>query len=139
MGKIKVTLDTNILISAVGFGGIPKNILKLVLEDKIKAVTTNILLAELEDVITKKFPDIPFELLNKRIRKRFQLVKPEEHLKVARDENDDRVLEAAIEGNCQYIVTGDKDLLDLKSFRGIKILKPEEFLKELDTLTPRAF
>ncbi len=68
MGKIKVTLDTNILISAVGFGGIPKNILKLVLEDKIKAVTTNILLAELEDVITKKFPDIPFELLNKRIR-----------------------------------------------------------------------
>lgn len=129
MDKVKVTLDTNIIISAIGFGGLPHTFLELILEDKIKAVSTNILLAELEDVITKKFPRISFELLNKRIRKRFQIVKPKEHLKIVRDEDDDRVLEAAVEGECQYIVTGDKDLLDLEAFRGIKILTSEQFLK----------
>lgn len=129
MDQIKITLDTNIIISAVGFGGIPRNILELVLEDKIKAVTTNILLAELEDVIAKKFPNIAFELLNKRIRKRFQIVKPKKHLKVARDEDDNRVLEAAIEGKCQYIVTGDKDLLDIKTFQEVKIITAAKFLK----------
>ena len=133
MDKVKVTLDTNIIISAIGFGGLPRNILELILVDKIKAVTSNILLAELEDVITKKFPNLAFEfeLLNKKIRKNFQIVKPKEHLKVVRDEDDNKVLEAAIEGKCQYIVTGDKDLLELDSFRGIKILTPEQFLKIL--------
>lgn len=130
MAQIKVVLDTNILISAVGFGGKPRTILKLILDDKIKAVTTNILLAEIEDVIIKKFPNLAdsFSLLNKHIKKKFQTVKPKEHLNIARDEDDNRVLEAAIEGGCQYIVTGDKDLLDLGSYKKIKILTAESFL-----------
>ena len=47
---------------------------------------------------------------------------------VPRDPDDNMVLECAIEGNAQYIVTGDKDLLVLKTFRGIQIVSASDFL-----------
>ena len=46
---------------------------------------------------------------------------------ISRDLDDDIVLATAVAGNCEYIVTGDKDLLDLKEFRGIPIVKPRAF------------
>lgn len=133
MDKVKVTLDTNVIISAIGFAGKPRTILNLILKDEIRAVTSNILLAELEDVILKKFPKLTVELdlLNKKMKKKFQVARPKKHLEVTRDEDDNRVLEVAVEGKCQYLITGDKDLLDLESFQGIMITTPEEFLKLL--------
>jgi len=130
---IKIILDTNIIISGIGFGGKPRKILHLVLDDKIKAVTSPILLAELEDVIVKKFQKLITQLdpINKRIRERFIIVKPRKSLHAVRDDDDNRVLEAAIEGKCSYIVTGDRDLLDLKTFRKIKIVAPDTFLSEM--------
>lgn len=132
--RFRVILDTNIIISGVGFGGKPRNILKLVLDKKIRAYTSSVLLAELEDVINKKFPELShnFERINKQIRKRFKIVKPKKSLHIVKDEDDNRVLEAAVEGKCNYIVTGDKELLDLGSFKEIKILTADQFLNTLD-------
>ena len=48
---------------------------------------------------------------------------------VPRDPDDDMVLECAIEVKAQYIVTGDKDLLVLKTFRDIQIVRASDFLK----------
>lgn len=48
-----------------------------------------------------------------------------------RDPKDKHVLEAAIAGNCAYIITGDKDLLELEGCRGITILRPAEFLEAI--------
>jgi len=48
---------------------------------------------------------------------------------VPRDPEDNMVLECAIEGKAQYIVTGDKDLLVLKAFRDIRIVRATDFLK----------
>ncbi len=45
-----------------------------------------------------------------------------------RDPDDNAVLECAIEGNAEFIVTGDTDLLELKNFRGIQIVRASEFL-----------
>ena len=47
---------------------------------------------------------------------------------VIRDQDDNRVLEAAIEGNCSHIITGDKGLLDIVTFKDITILTPDDFL-----------
>lgn len=55
------------------------------------------------------------------------VVTPSRVLAVVSDESDNRVLEAAIEGAADYIVSGDADLLDLGSFRGIPIIRPAEF------------
>ena len=130
----KVTLDTNIIISGLGFGGKPRKILHLILDDKIKAVTSPILLAELEDVITKKFQKLTYNIgpINKQIKRKFKIVKPKTSLLVVKDEPDNRVLEAAIEGNCKYIVTGDKELLRLKSYQNVKIVTADQFLKILE-------
>ncbi len=130
---IRVILDTNILISGIGFGGKPREILHLILDDKIDATTSPMLLAELEDVINKKFPKLAygFALISKRIQDKFKIVNPKKSLLISRDEDDNRVLEAAFEGKCDYIITGDKDLLDLKIYKNIKIVTPDTFLSEI--------
>ncbi len=127
---LKIVLDTNVLISSIIFGGKPRQIIKLVQENKIIAITTPILLAELLEILVKKFQFIPIkiELVQELIKENFTLVYPSEVIHVIHDEDDNRVLEAAIKGNCNYIVTGDKDLLAIKIFRDISILKPDDFL-----------
>ena len=131
--RVNVLLDTNILISAIGFGGKPRQILQLVLEKKIKAVTSPILLAEFHEVVNKKFPKLAPHLLliETKLKRTFLVVHPQVALSIVRDKDDNRVLEAALQGNCQYIITGDKDLLDLKIYQEINIVTSEIFLKEL--------
>jgi|SRR3989344_5150464 len=128
---IKVVLDTNILISAIAFGGKPKDVLDLVLEERIIAITSPILLAEFKEIYRKKFPllEEDFELTIKNIEEIFGIIQPIKTLDLLRDNDDNRVLEAALEGNCDYIVTGDKDLLELKSYKVIQIVTAEQFLK----------
>ncbi|PIU03254.1 putative toxin-antitoxin system toxin component, PIN family [Candidatus Shapirobacteria bacterium CG08_land_8_20_14_0_20_39_18] len=127
---LKVVLDTNILISALLFGGKPRQILKLVLDRQIKAVTSLVLLAELSDVLIKKF-DFSLEktsLFEHKIKKYFEIVYPTQAINILKDTPDNRVLEAAIAGECQIIVTGDKELLELKEYKEIIISTADQFL-----------
>ncbi|MBI5358673.1 putative toxin-antitoxin system toxin component, PIN family [Candidatus Amesbacteria bacterium] len=128
----RVVLDTNVLISAIVFGGKSRSVLKLLLKDKIVGVTSGVLLAELSEVIHKKFPfkKSDLEYIEEQIRTDFELVNPRIEIKIARDDDDNRVLEAAVEGDCEYIVTGDEDLLIFKKYKTIKIMTPAEFLNE---------
>jgi putative PIN family toxin of toxin-antitoxin system len=65
------------------------------------------------------------------MRKLGEVVTPTEQLEVvASDPDDDRIIEAAVAGKCQAIVTGDKDLLRLRNFRGITILTAQELLQQ---------
>jgi putative PIN family toxin of toxin-antitoxin system len=59
------------------------------------------------------------------------LVEPTDRLDVSRDADDNRVLEAAVAGNADYIVTGDRDLLALGSHQGIQIVTPADFVRLL--------
>jgi putative PIN family toxin of toxin-antitoxin system len=122
--------DTNVIVSGIGWGGAPAAILDAVSDGQLVLVTSASLLAELRRVL--EYPK-----LAKVIRGGAQLadlvaasgvvVAPTLTLAVVRDETDNRLLEAAIEGAADYIVSGDTDLLDLGSFRGIPILAPAEF------------
>lgn len=127
---IKVVLDTNILISALGFRGKPRHILQLIFQKKIFGITSPVLLAEFQEVVNKKFPQLAPKLasIEKKLKKNLQVVQPKVSIKASRDEDDNRVLEAASEGNSDFIITGDKDLLDLRVYKNIKILTAEEFL-----------
>lgn len=58
-----------------------------------------------------------------------ELVEITELVRVCRDPSDDKLLELAVNGNADYIVTGDDDLLALDSFRGIRVIRPAEFLR----------
>lgn len=130
---LKVVLDTNILVSSLIFGGKPQQTENLILERKIIGVTSLILLAEFIDVLAKRFYFNEFRLrqTEKKIKKNFIIVKPRTTIKILKDNSDNRVLETALEGNCHYIITGDKELLDLKFFKGIEIVTPAKFLEKL--------
>lgn len=78
---VRITLDTNIIVSAIGFGGKPREILLLCLENKVKAVISQILIAELQEVISKKFPELNYKLdqIQRRIDKKFEKVQPKKN------------------------------------------------------------
>lgn len=129
----KVTLDTNILISALVYGGKPELVLRLIVEKKVNGVTSLILLAELLDTLINKFrfEFLRIQQIERLIKKHFHFVYPKKVLDVVRDEDDNRVLEAALEGRCDFVITGDQDLLELRNYKKIKILTAEEFLQSL--------
>ena len=67
------------------------------------------------------------------ILEKSSLAFPVEHFTVVKnDPDDDKFIEAAVEGNAQYIVSQDKHLLNIKDYNEIKILHPDKFLKLLD-------
>ena len=129
--QLRVVIDTNVLISAIGFTGKPRQLFLLIIEKKITTVTSPILLAELHEVINKKFPELIHELqiIDNQIKKHSVIVQPKKAIEVVHDKDDNRVLEAAIEGECDYITTGDHDLLHLNHFNDIQIVTPDIFLK----------
>lgn len=126
---LSVVLDTNIFVSSLVYGGKPENIIKRLLNKQFIAITSPPLLAELTEILTKKFA-FSFSRIRRTenlVKKHCKLVYPRRPLHVLADEADNRVLEAAIEEHCQVIVTGDQDLLHLKVWGGIKILTASEF------------
>lgn len=130
---LKVILDTNVLISSILFGGKPRKIIKLVQEGRITPIISPVLLAELTEVLVKKFQFAPGKLLlvDDLIKENFASVNPSITISIISDKDDNRVLEAAVEGGCNYIISGDRDLLKLKTFQNVKIVTPDTFLSDV--------
>lgn len=130
--ELKVVLDTNIYISAILFGGNPERIRKLSKEKELEILISEAIIAEVAEILRKKFNWESWQIsqIIDEIRESTALVIPNQTLSVTKkDEDDNRILECAIEGKVQYIVSGDKQhLLPLKEYQGIKILAPAEFL-----------
>jgi putative PIN family toxin of toxin-antitoxin system len=126
----KAVLDTNVIVSGLGWRGAPAAILDAVADDRLVLVTSEPLLAELRRVL--EYPRLAKVIqggaqLADLVAASGVVVAPSRVLTVVRDDDDNRVLEAAIEGAADYIVSGDADLLDLGSFQGIPIITPGEF------------
>lgn len=128
----RVVLDSNILISAIVFGGKPLDVLSMILNESIDGIISRHLLAELSDVLSKNFSihSTEIDLIQEEIEDVFEIVQPKKSIHVVRDDSDNKVIEAAVEGNCDYIITGDKDLLSLGIYKGIKIITASEFLNK---------
>jgi len=133
MGKRlnRVVLDTNVIVSALIFSGNPAKIFSLALDKQFLTYSSNTLLAELQEVLIKKFAFSQEKIKDteKKLKKFFKIVHPKQTIEIVRDTSDNRVLEIALEANCDYIITGDKDLLDIGKFKQIIIINPEQFLR----------
>lgn len=128
----QVVIDTNVWISGIVFGGNPEKIIRLFIDGQIIVIISEELLSELRRKITERFPlFLPnLELLEASIREDALLVKLGTiRITASRDATDNVFIETAVVGNTECIVSGDKDLLVLGSYKQIKILKPAEFLK----------
>jgi uncharacterized protein len=128
---IRVVLDTNIYISAFLFGGKPLQVLDLAEDRRITLLYSQPIRKEVEDVLAEKFR-WPCETINLACAPYWKIgfaIKPKRKISACPDPDDDRILECAIEANASHIVTGDKHLLNMMSFEGISILRPDDFLK----------
>jgi putative PIN family toxin of toxin-antitoxin system len=130
----RVVLDTNVLISALLFRGGLSKIVGLWQKGKIIPVISKETFSELLTVLEyPKFsltqeeidPIIKYEILPY-----FEIVEVVKDVKgISRDPEDDKFISCAISGSADYIVSGDKDLFDLKQYKSIKIIKASDFLK----------
>lgn len=130
----KAVLDTNVLISALIFGGKPRKILLHSKEKKIRAFISAPILLELAKKLDSKFnwKEEKIKETVGTLSKFITVVYPTVRLnRVKKDPEDNKILECALEANADYIVTGDKHLLKLKRYGEIKIVTPADFLKTL--------
>jgi putative PIN family toxin of toxin-antitoxin system len=131
--KPRVVFDTNVLLSALVFGGRPRQVVELLARDLIDVVISGEILTEMRRHVANKFPTftddlVKFEML---LEQDSELVKLGGiTITVCRDADDNRILETAVLGSCEYIVSGDKDLLVLERYKNIQILKPAKFLEQ---------
>ena len=127
-----VAVDTNVLISALVGHGKPRRLVAKLLEEHA-LVTSREILAELADVLARtKFDGIKSSQVSQFLSilvSKAIVVRVRQYLKViAEDPDDNIVLSTAWEGKANYVVSGDKHLLNLKDFRGIRIVTAKEML-----------
>ncbi len=133
MEKKKVLLDTNILISALGWNSKPKEIFRKCIAGELKLITSPEQIDELQRVMD--YPKFHFTVEQKKsfisiILEIAEIVEITGKIKVIKDDpDDDIILETAIVGRAGYIVSGDPHLLKLKEFAGIKIVTAKDFLQ----------
>jgi putative PIN family toxin of toxin-antitoxin system len=129
---LRVTADTNILVSGLIFlGGKPFQFLDLARAGKIDLVVSDAILAEMEDVLPRKFHFSPGDVVEarRRVAAMSRAVYTAVTVDVIKeDPPDNRILECAVGAGSEYLVTGDKDLLRLKSYSGIRIMTVSDFL-----------
>jgi putative PIN family toxin of toxin-antitoxin system len=137
---IRVVADTNVLVSAIVFGGISSKILDLARDDKIELLTSKAILYELAGVLESKFQFTPDRIKETlfEIGTISTIVNPDRSISIIKaDKADNRILECAVKGKVQYIVSGDtKHLQPLGSYRGITILSPAGFMKRFQPVCP---
>jgi putative PIN family toxin of toxin-antitoxin system len=128
---LRAVLDTNILVSGLGWGGTPAAILDAVSDGRVVLITSAPLLDELRRVLAyPKLAKVVSDAarLTDIIAASSVVVEPDRVLAIVNDESDNRVLEAATAAAADYIVSGDADLLDLGSFEGIPIVTAAQFV-----------
>jgi putative PIN family toxin of toxin-antitoxin system len=131
---ITVVFDTNILFSATGWRGNPFQCVERVRAGEIQGVTCPELVEELAEKLEIRL-HFSAEQVAETLADYLGFLRvvqiPKVLNAVPRDPEDNMVLECAMEGHAQYIVSGDNDLLVLTEFRGIRIVRASDFLKVL--------
>ena len=132
---MRVVIDTNVLLSALR-GGSTRTILDALIARRFDLLTSEPLMRELRNVLSRPEwlnalePSACHELLS-TIGEAATFVIPTQRITACRDPEDDALLECALDGRADVLMTGDKDLLALTPFRGLRILRPSEFLRLL--------
>lgn len=127
---MRAILDTNVLISALFFGGVPLSITDAVADGKLHLVISPSIISEYCDVaerISKKRPT-DYKLTMEWLITHSELI-PDSPLPsaVSADPDDDKFIAAALESGAMIICSGDKHLLDIDGYKGIEVLKPKPF------------
>jgi len=134
---LKVVLDTNVLISAILFGGKPRQILEKAIRGEIRLCLSEPILEELKGVLQRpKFNYSPemIQVILTELSGISDFVNVSKMIDVVvEDPEDNRVLECTVEAKANYIVTGDSHLLKLSRYQNIEIVNTVAFLEKLSS------
>ena len=132
---LKVVIDTNVFISAFYLPeSKPAGVVLLARRKTILNVISLPILKEVERIIKKKllWDNSKTQAAVRRIKNFSEEVHPQERLAIIADDPDNRILECAVAGQADFIISGDHHLLDLKNYQGIKIVHPARFLELIE-------
>ena len=127
---MRIGVDTNVVISVMFFGGNPRKIIESIVDGDIAAFATTEIIDEymeiIESMIERKqgsFNQRVFSPLFSALN----IINSETKIEISRDPDDDKFIECAVDAKALYIVSGDKDLLDISEYKDIQIITAKEF------------
>ncbi|MBC8236114.1 putative toxin-antitoxin system toxin component, PIN family [bacterium] len=129
----KIVVDTNAIISALGWGGHPDEVIQKVAKGELTLYVSSEIINEIIEVMN--YPKFNFSLQKKQklmsiIEHKAIIVNPSERIQVIKDDPTDNIfLECAIEARANFLISGDKHLLALGKFRFVNIVTPADFLQ----------
>ena len=132
---MKVIIDTNFLISSTQWDySVAHKLLEKLIRNNVEIFTTREILDEFAEVLKRDFLYNQEDTQNllEKVLQFLTLVTPSIKVNIVKEDIDDnKIIECALESGAEYILSYDKHLLNLKEYRGIKIITPEEAIKEL--------
>ena len=126
-----ITLDTNVYVSALEFGGVGSRLIGMVRAGLIRMDVSDAILDELVTVLRDDFhwDGYRMKFARSELARLGNLVVPTMTLNVTVDPDDNRILECAVEAGSEFLVSSGKHLLRLGEYQGIKMIRPVDFLQ----------
>ena len=133
---MKLVLDTNIYISSFFWGGNPRRVMTRIIDGKDALYVSDEILYEVFSVMKRP----KFNVNHRQIIHFINSIKDIAHRvpilgtvqNVCRDSDDDKILECAVLGNVDFIISGDNDLLSLKEFQEIPIIATSDYIDKIE-------
>ena len=132
---MRAVLDTNVVMSAIFFGGTPMKIVRAAFSKKVQLVASRAVMSEYREVaerLHEQFPSVNYRRPLSILESKLTMVRPVALGEtVCRDPDDDAILSCALGGKAKVICSGDGDLLALNGFRGLEIMAPSDFCQQM--------
>jgi putative PIN family toxin of toxin-antitoxin system len=130
---VRVVVDTNVIVSALFFRGVPYALLDAWRDRRFILVTSPEILEEYRDVanrLSRKHKAVNIDRFIELVTVSSEIVEPAEMIsQITKDPKDEKFLACAFGGNASVIVSGDDHLLSVNGYGGLRILKPRDFLR----------
>jgi putative PIN family toxin of toxin-antitoxin system len=129
---MKVVLDSNIFISSFYWKGPPRKVFDRITNGLDELYITDEILKEIITVMAGKKFNTSLAEISEYIKiiesYSIKLLPKNKPTEISRDRDDNKILQCAIDGSVEFIITGDNDLLVLKEYNNVKIINPHEYL-----------
>jgi putative PIN family toxin of toxin-antitoxin system len=129
---MRIVVDTNVFVSALVFGGVPRRVLELVQTGRCELFYSEAIQVEVWRVLKEKFgwSEAKLDEVLPTLWSIGELIVPRSRVNaVSDDPDDDRILECALSARAGFVVSGDRHLLCLRAYKAISIVSPREFME----------
>ena len=130
---MKIVIDTNLVASAIYFGGKPEKLIDLLINQRFDAYTNGVIIEEYDatvEKLKKDYPDKTEKFALPDIIAKIHQIEITAEVHVCRDPDDDKFIGCALDSKSKYIVSGDKDLLAVGKHEDVEIMTVVDFLSE---------